>query len=397
MEPITYRLNPDGPAASTYYSSISRFTDKVLTQAEGSIAPLARSYRRFLAEYELEELRSLEEYTFELLNLGILWRAYGGVALTVEIAPFRSLSYLAEWRKKHQRLKPAIDVVRGVVMTFFLAPANPKGIETPPRDLGDLERLVRWLDATGDFREDALRFVRWLAFWASLDRERFAESMTTVLTFADWFDEAAEEQMGMYTRNVTSFVRDHTSSYRWREDRFSCLRSRVEYHLNMVGAEIMNRAFRQEFLAAERKTVLLPGCMRFHTAEACEGTKTKEGIRCSGCQPSCRVNQIRLLGLREHFDVMVIPHSSDLSLWGRKTGEPENGVVGVACLSVLVQGGWELKRHGAAAQCVLLNECGCKKHWHREGFPTQLDMRELKRIIKPKQPASFQPAGEHPS
>lgn len=51
---------------------------------------------------------------------------------------------------------------------------------------------------------------------------------------------------------------------------------------------------------------------------------------------------------------MVIPHSSDLSLWGRKTGEPENGVVGVACLSVLVQGGWELKRHGGAAQCVLL-------------------------------------------
>lgn len=79
---------------------------------------------------------------------------------------------------------------------------------------------------------------------------------------------------------------------------------------------------------------------------------------------------------------MVIPHSSDLSRWGRKAGEPASGVVGVACLSVLVQGGWELKRHGAAAQCVLLNECGCKKHRHREGFPTQLDVRELKRIVR---------------
>ena len=58
MEPITYRLNPDGPAAPTYYPSIARFADDVLTQAEGSITPLARFYRRCLAEYELEELRS---------------------------------------------------------------------------------------------------------------------------------------------------------------------------------------------------------------------------------------------------------------------------------------------------------------------------------------------------
>lgn len=63
MEPITYRLNPEGPAASTYYPAVARFTDDVLTQAEGSITPLARSYRRYLAEYELEKLRSHGEYT----------------------------------------------------------------------------------------------------------------------------------------------------------------------------------------------------------------------------------------------------------------------------------------------------------------------------------------------
>ena len=382
MEPITYRLNPDGPATASYYRAVAAFTDDVLLNAEGSITPLARAYRRYLVEFGLEDPRSLEEYTFELLNLGILWHTYGRIALSVEIAPFRSLAYLAEWRKKHQRLKPAIDVVRGVVMSFFLVPFNPVRTETPPGNLGDLECLVRWLDATGDFREDALRFVRWLAFWASFDREQFAESMMAVLTFADWFEAASMERMGSYTPNVTAFVQQQTPFYRWREDRFSCLRSRVEYHLNMVGAEILNRAFRDEFLTAERKTVLLPGCMRFHAEDVCEGTKTKEGIRCTGCEPSCRVNQIRVIGLREHFDVMVIPHSSDLSRWGRERGEPATGVVGVACLSVLVQGGWELKRHGAAAQCVLLNECGCRKHWHREGFPTQLDVRELKRIVR---------------
>lgn len=76
-----------------------------------------------------------------------------------------------------------------------------------------------------------------------------------------------------YYRTVTAFVQQQTPFYRWREDRFSCLRSRVEYHLNMVGAEILNRAFRDEFLTAERTTVLLPGCMRFHAEDVCEGTK----------------------------------------------------------------------------------------------------------------------------
>jgi hypothetical protein len=143
----------------------------------------------------------------------------------------------------------------------------------------------------------------------------------------------------------------------------------------------MNRAFRSEFLASERKTVLLPGCMRLRSEDECEGTKTPDGIRCSGCEPKCRVNQIRQLGLRRNFDVVVLPHSSDISRWAPKPGKPLMGVVGVACLSVLVQGGWELKRYGVPAQCVLINECGCKKHWHPQGFSTQLDIRELKRVM----------------
>jgi hypothetical protein len=150
----------------------------------------------------------------------------------------------------------------------------------------------------------------------------------------------------------------------------------------MVGAEIMNRAFRRQFHASDRKTVLLPGCMRLRPEKECEGVKTRDGIRCSGCEATCRVNQLRVLGMRQAFDVMVIPHSSDLSRWGPKPGRPVTGVVASACLSVLVQGGWELKRYGVPAQCVLLNECGCKKHWHREGFPTRIDVRELKNVLR---------------
>ncbi|MEJ2636983.1 MAG: DUF116 domain-containing protein, partial [Calditrichia bacterium] len=76
----------------------------------------------------------------------------------------------------------------------------------------------------------------------------------------------------------------------------------------------------------------------------------------------------------------IIPHASDLSLWSPRPGRPRRGVIASACVTTLVEGGWELKRYGVPAQCVLLDYSGCKKHWHCEGFPTALNVRELKRI-----------------
>jgi uncharacterized protein len=380
--PLTYRLNPSGSAAQPYYPAIAEFTNQVLAKAENSVVSIAREYRRYIINFELENPRSIEEYTFELLNFGILWRTYGHRVLSVRIAPFRLLALFAEWRKHHRIIKTVLDPIRGLLMSLFLVRGTTKQVEYAPKSMQEIERLVQWLEATGDFREDAFRYIRWLAYWGTQKEHVFIQTMNLVLSFSDWFEHESLRSLGSFTPNVDFFLAENEQHYRWREDRFSCLRSRVEYHLNMVGAEIMNRAFRSEFLAAEHRTVLVPGCMRIRTAEECEGTKTSNGVICSGCVPKCHVNQLRMLGLHNHFDVCIMPHSTDLSRWAAKPGAPSSAVVGVACLSVLVQGGWELRRWNVPAQCVLLNQCGCKKHWNRKGFPTELDVRELKRIMQ---------------
>jgi len=381
MDPITYKLNYNGSASLSYYPAVTAFTDRVIAYAETTITPIAKKYRHYLIGYQLEEPRSIEEYIFELLNLGVLWRAYGNTAIGVQFAPFKLMAQMGEWRKTHPRLKPLIDIIRGITLSFFLVPSPIQRTNQAPRSLNDLDRLVTWLEATGDFREDAFRYIRLLAYFGTLPKNFIPAIMETVLSFTDWFETESARTLGVFTPNVDSFVSTNQSGYRWREDRFACLRSRTEYHLNMVGAEIMNRAYRKEFLSCEKKTVLLPGCMRARTAEECEGTKSKKGITCIGCEPKCRINQLYEMGKKNNFDVMVIPHSTDLSQWKTKPGEVPSAVVGVACLSVLVQGGWELQRNNVPAQCILLNECGCKKHWADKGFPTMLDVRELKRVV----------------
>jgi hypothetical protein len=83
MEPITYKLNPDRSAFSTDYRDVVSFTDDVLIQSESSILFIVQKYRNFLYTSKLEDCRTVEEYTYELLNLGVLWRAYGNTAVSV--------------------------------------------------------------------------------------------------------------------------------------------------------------------------------------------------------------------------------------------------------------------------------------------------------------------------
>ena len=149
----------------------------------------------------------------------------------------------------------------------------------------------------------------------------------------------------------------------------------------MVGAELLNRAFRSEYKKTEIKVVLVPGCMRGRSPNECEAKRVKEGLICQGCLSHCHVNQLRVMGKKHDFDVYIIPHASDLSLWGPTSNRPAYGVIASACVTTLVEGGWELKRYDVPAQCVLLDYCGCKKHWHHEGLITELNIRELKRIL----------------
>jgi uncharacterized protein len=381
MEAVTYSLKTHFSDADSYYPVIRSFTDEVVMRSESSLTPIAQEYIEYLRLYNLEEIRAKEEYLLELLSFGILWRAYAGKALRVKKAPFITLSKMSEWRKKHQKLKPAIDITRGILFTLFLLPEkwNPP-TEVP--DLEDVDHVCKWFEATGEFREQALRFIRWRAYWGTLEQEELKKTFFVIRQFTDWFLNRSSEVLGEYTKNVDHFLENAEVKYRWREDRIQCTRSRGEYHLNMVGAELMNRAFRTEYLATDKKAVLVPGCMRAHTNNECKAKRIKEGLICEDCTPKCNVNRLRHMGKKHNFDVFIIPHASDLSLWSPKKGRISTGIIATACVTTLVEGGWELKRYDIPAQCVLLDCSGCQKHWHAEGIPTQFNMPEFRRILE---------------
>jgi uncharacterized protein len=382
MEALTYSLQNGQKNSNAYYDDVRAFSDIVVKKADKALIPIINEFTAYLDKYKLDKIRQKEEYILELLSFGVLWRSYSQIAQAVHMAPFLTLSKMAEWRKKHQRVKPLIDFARGILMTLLMLPDRSKIEFTPIPTLEQIDHVCKWFEATGEFKEQAVRFIYWRAWWETEKTTKLNDIFNTIYKFTQWFANESCRVIGKYTQEVDKFINTSEDGYRWREDRIQCTRSRLEYHLNMVGAELMNRAFRTEFESAKHRAVLVPGCMRALPADQCEAVRVEKGLICQGCTASCRVNQLREMGKKRNFQVYIIPHSSDLSLWTTKEGEPLKGVVASACVTTLVEGGWELKRYNVPAQCVLLDYCGCQKHWHPKGVTTKLNISELKRILQ---------------
>ena len=383
VEAITYTLRDNQLRSDQYYRDIAVFTDEVLAEAKQRVAPLVETFQTYLEQTGRETLRSFAEYAFEVLTLGVLWRIYANETTGLTQAAQGLLVRLTRWREQYQFLKPIIDLPRGLLATFFLFPFPPRTRQTLRPTLENLNHLLSWLAATGDFKEEVKRLGTWRDYLANDPPEVVAKKLKLAFSFASWFETQSRARLGRYTPHVERFLNETHPGYRWREDVIFCGRRRVEYHLNMVGTEILNRSFRELFLKTDRKIVLLPPCMKAKPKNECEAETTPFGERCAACTPNCRVHQATRLGEKHGFTVLIMPH--ELSVFSnekmRSAAEIKMGVVGVSCPLTNVTGGWETKELGVPAQGVLLDYCGCPWHWHPEGIPTDINFDQLLQVL----------------
>jgi len=382
-EIITYSLRAGEKFSDQYYRDIANFTDHALTEANQRARSIIKEFQGFIQQTGRESLRSQSEYIFEFLTLGVLWNTYGVNAIDSNGLPQRFLAALAAVRKQNESLKPGIDFIRGILATLFLFRQSSDGDKNPAPTLENMDQLLSWLAATGDFTEEVKRFNAWRDFLSTKRHEEVARGLDAAAALADWFQSHSLETLGRYTPNVEEFLVKTHPTYRWREDVIFCGRRRVEYHLNMVGTEIMNRAFRDQFLKTERKVVFVPPCMRAKPDGECKAHPTPFGEHCGACTPTCRVHQVTKLGEKHGFDVFIIP--DELSVVSDKKMKTPNsnrlGLVGISCPLTNMTGGWETRRLGIPAQGVLLDYCGCPWHWHKQGIPTDININQLLRVL----------------
>jgi hypothetical protein len=66
----------------------------------------------------------------------------------------------------------------------------------------------------------------------------------------------------------------------------------VEYHLNMVASEIMDRGLREDYIRTPQKILLVPTCIRGERSSDCKADIDGVDITCTGCDPDCAVNSL---------------------------------------------------------------------------------------------------------
>lgn len=376
---ITYSLKNSSENSDVYYKDVSKFTDEVMENAEELCKEIIEDFKKYIKENKIEKMRTTEEYILEFLIIGVLWQLYSDDALNLYDFPQKILAELNDLRQKRGDIKTKIDVIRGVLSTIFLMP-NDNYNSNATLNYENFDKLINWMVASGEFNEEAKRFSNWGKYIYHIGAEKTKEFFSAAVTLGLYFNARSEAVLGKYTSMVNEFLKSEYPKHKWKEDLILCGRQKVEYHLNTVGAEILNRVFREDFLKAPKKKLILPACMRYKNPNECKAKLTKEGYVCRHCEGLCRVNELAKLGEKDGFDVMVVPHASSAFKYSNiEYGEV--GIVGVACVLNLLEGGYQARRLNMIPQCVILDYCGCKNHWDDKGIVTDINLHELKKVF----------------
>lgn len=373
---LPYLLTDASGNANAFYNKTASFANEVSQKGKQQMGDIIAAFKVFNHRPEEVGPAQADELLVDLLATGILWIEYKEHVLSKLYLKAAFLKGLYRIRCTSPFIKRLTDHLRGRLASRWLIKTCKNEVEPSPKKL---TKLCTWLSATNEFNSELKQIKSWLHYFNFLSPALARQQLQRIVDFALWFREAARSQLGNYTRGVYAFLSNHHSRYYSKEDYFFTGRHEAEYHLNMIGAEIMNQSMRPDFLKTERKILLLPSCMA--PGKQCKAKMNETGLTCSKCTPGCRVNKISEEMKREGISTCLIRHATGFKDDLKKyANQQHTGIIASACVLNLLMGGLEMKRLNIPAQCVYLNYSGCKKHWSPKGIPTNIDLIRVQRI-----------------
>jgi hypothetical protein len=128
---------------------------------------------------------------------------------------------------------------------------------------------------------------------------------------------------------------------------------------DLIDTEIKNLAYKEAFLKAGRKALILPHCSRKYMDCRCKASFDAEmsSYQCAHCSPDCLVNQATVMASKKNYDVYIVPGGSGIrNILQKRNYE---GIVGVACTEEMKIGSKLVEHLGIAGQAVPLIKNGC--------------------------------------
>lgn len=368
MSGVTYLLD------DKYYSICNEVSKTTLSIIDSKCNDYLDEFLSFIEREKIEKVRTREEYSIEILLIGVILKEYGGYTKNLAIyGPlFKSLNIL----RKNPKYKSKVDKIKGRLMTLLLL---DKKEEKNYVTLKNFKRILLWMDMTGDFKEELFRLKNWIRFLRKKSSTYYKKFIKDILYVIEVFYKEGKDKLGNYLLNLPKFLEEYLYKYKNREDIIYCGKGEIQYYFNMVSAEIMNNVYREKFLKLKKRKIFVPVCM-IQKERQCRRIENNNGDICIGCTKRCNVNVTNIFSRERGAKLIVIPHESNL-FYGNNNCNKEVGIVGVACLVNLISGGWKALRLGFIPQCVVLEYCGCN-HWLKKEEMTVINYNRLEEILK---------------
>lgn len=379
-EMLPYSLVKDGRDARFFYRDLARITNRVLDKGD-MLRDELKLYRRLLPR---NDASTDGELLLDLLILGVLRRRYLGSALVAPRFVLFLLHTVNRLRKLFSHsgfgwLRAILGRVKGALLYAAYRPRAP----IAPGDCPAWPTLLyRWLSSVGDFDEEMIRLRPVFSYLNRVD-ERFLLSATQhVSRFVDWFEVHCETLLGKYMHSIDRYLEDVWPKRIGRVGYLLSGKSRVEYYLNMVGAEILGRRFSDSFAAARVRSLHVPSCMR-RPEMWCHKTKTRYGYRCNRCTMDCPVAVLSEMTAKDNCDVYIVNHkTATYAKWERRKGK-NNGVIAVTCAPNILSEAFKGRRLGIPLQSAILDYSGCT-HWLRRPCVTNVYAKRIREILAVK-------------
>lgn len=379
---ITYSLLNRSYSSDNYYVNIDILSSEVLDYMKKHFNKEVKEFLCFIKNKNIENVRYEEEYLIDFLILSVLYNVYIKKAMNVKANQVKLIRKNIENINKQKLNKKIGRFFKGKLSTIYLM--TDVNYEVEP-SINSINKLIIYLELTDEFKEEVKRIQNVYLFleskYSKNENKQIEIFLTKLMNLYNYFEDISKHKIGIYTRNVEKFLDVKHKDYRYREDVIYTGRKEIEYHLNMVVASIMSMLFHDEFSNCKNKVLLVPSCMRLYDNHKCKAIKLDMGYYCKECSTKCKVRELTKIGEKSNFKVNIVSHQSEFNKINSKTFE-NVGAIGVACVLNLISGGLKLRELGSKPQCILLDYCGCRAHWHEYGLTTNININKLFTVLE---------------
>lgn len=156
---ITYSLKSESSDYEKYYFTIKKLGDDLIDKALNKSSKYIDDFKLYLKSKNIEDPKDSKYYSIEIILIGVLFREYKDYILNFK--PYLSPIYNILNKSRNSKFKPQIDVIRGRINTSLYSKSQKLD---NPYTLNNFSRLIKWLDATYDFKDEVLRLNIWHQF-----------------------------------------------------------------------------------------------------------------------------------------------------------------------------------------------------------------------------------------